>query len=235
MKRMIAILAVLPAIVQAEDSRSARLRFIEGVQSQANTFPGLTFRPGNDRDVQTLVLDVDPKRLGYAAGYADDPANRAQLDGEIIASKMQRAVCTVGFATVHINWGSESSWDFRLDCENEKPTVAQGADEMGKPNQKYVGEQAKILRDYPLEFTVMAASILNGRTNPGPCFMQLADVSNNNVVYFVGNMTGILPCRIFSTGTTLRGKVRTSWGMRSITLRGGDGKTHTYAIQQESR
>jgi hypothetical protein len=125
---VVGLALALCCLAQIEDSPSARLRFVEQANKQPDIKAFGIFRAGNDQDVRNLILDLDPKRFGLTAGYANDPAGRGQIERSIITSQFQRPLCTVGFRTLHINWGSAFGWDIRLDCnKDEKPAGSQAA------------------------------------------------------------------------------------------------------------
>ena len=119
---VVGLVLALCCLGQIEDSPSARLRFVEQMQVAASEVG--TLRAGDDKDVRTLIVDIDPKRFGFPPGYAD----RNEIERDLLtpfSARMRPSLCKVGFRTLHTNWGSVLSWDFRLDCSENQETPAE--------------------------------------------------------------------------------------------------------------
>lgn len=173
---VVGLLLVQCCLGQSEGSPSARLRFVEQANKQPDINALGTFRAGGDQDVHNLILDVDPKRFGFHAGYAVD---RAQVERAIVTPQFQRPLCTVGFRTLHINWGSAIGWDFSLDCNKDvTPTGTQAVSSVIQSTAPASGRvtQTEILTNSDVTAMVkggLSADIVVAKVTGAACRFQL--------------------------------------------------------------
>jgi hypothetical protein len=134
----VGLMLALCCLAQIEDSPSGRLRLVEQLQVAASELG--TLRPGDDKDVRTLIVDIDPKRFGFPPGYAD----RSEIERDLLipfSSMIRPSLCKVGFRTLHTNWGSVLGWDFRLDCsENQEKPAEKTAPETVNWREQLLGK-----------------------------------------------------------------------------------------------